>query len=382
MSHELRTPLNAMLGFAQLLGLEREPPLSEHQRNRAQQIQRAGWHLLDLINDTLDLARIESGAVQLQVQAVDLVQLVAGCADLLSTAAAARRVDLALEMSLDLPPVAADATRLKQIVTNLLSNAVKYNREGGRVTVRAALRPSDGAMSPALAAAPGTGGETGVTLEVADTGLGMTETQLQHLFEPYNRLGREGSGVEGTGIGLVITKRLTEMMGGTLKARSRAGAGSTFTLDLPVAAAAAAEHAASTAMAPAPYRERCVLYIEDNETNIEVMRGVLLQRPQIRLEVAMLGLEGLALARRQLPDLILLDMQLPDLSGLELLRRLMADDETASIPVIVVSADASPVRIEQALTLGAVQYVTKPLALAPFLQALDETLAALDTRFG
>jgi PAS domain S-box-containing protein len=379
MSHELRTPLNAMLGFAQLLGLDREPPLHEHQRNWVQQIQRAGWHLLELVNDTLDLARIESGAVQLHLQAVDLSELVSACGDLVSAAAAARAVEVDLQMPPGMPLVSADATRLKQVITNLLSNAVKYNRERGRVTVRALWPAPSGGTGFGDG---GEGGATHLTLEVSDTGLGMTPAQLQRLFEPYNRLGREGSGVEGTGIGLVIARRLTEMMGGTLQAQSRAGSGSTFTLTLPLAAGAAAVDDEPVATEPAPYRQRCVLYIEDNETNVEVMRGVLLQRPQIRLEVATLGLDGLSAARRLQPDLILLDMQLPDITGPELLRHLMDDDETAAVPVIVVSADATPSRIEQALTLGAAHYVTKPLAVAPFLQVIDEVLDAMDTRFG
>jgi len=373
MSHELRTPLNAMLGFAQLLGLDKKPALPEHQRSWVQQIQRAGWHLLELVNDTLDLARIESGAVQLHLQPVDLAELVAASADLVSAAANARGVELQLELPARLPPVVADATRLKQVVTNLLSNAIKYNRERGRVVVRVRL-PDAGLGADADAGA--------VTIEVVDTGLGMTPAQLQRLFEPYNRLGREGSGVEGTGIGLVIARRLTEMMGGSLQAQSRAGSGSTFSLNLPLAAGPAAAAEPPVPTAPAPYRQRRVLYIEDNETNVEVMRGVLLQRPQVHLEVATLGLDGLAMARRLRPDLILLDMQLPDITGPELLRHLMDDDETATIPVIVVSADATPARIEQALTLGAAHYVTKPVAVALFLQVLDEVLDSMDTRFG
>jgi CheY-like chemotaxis protein/two-component sensor histidine kinase len=334
-----------------------------------QQIQRAGWHQLELVNDTLDLARIESGAVQLHTQPVDLAELVAACADLVSAAATARGVELRLELPAGLPPVAADATRLKQVVTNLLSNAVKYNREKGRVAVRVRV--------PGSATVP-----RRLTLEVVDTGLGMTPGQLQQLFEPYNRLGREGSGVEGTGIGLVIARRLTEMMGGALKAASQAGSGSTFSLDLPLAARPAATTDEPALTAPVPYRQRLVLYIEDNETNVEVMRGMLLQRPQVRLEVSALGLDGLAAARRLHPDLILLDMQLPDITGAELLRHLMDDDETATIPVIVVSADATPARVEQALTLGAAHYITKPVAIMPFLQVLDEVLDAVDTRFG
>jgi len=387
MSHELRTPLNAMLGFAQLLGLDKAPALPEHQRNWVHQIQRAGWHLLELVNDTLDLARIESGAVQLSLEPVDLSELVGACVDLVGASAAARGVQLRLDFPDRLPPVMADATRLKQVVTNLLSNAIKYNRDRGQVTVRVRLPEPPAApdrMATDLPGSPRSASRAGasLTLEVIDTGLGMTAAQLQRLFEPYNRLGREGSGVEGTGIGLVIARRLTEMMGGSLQAQSRSGAGSTFSLELPLAQAAATSSEPVTTTSAALYRQRTVLYVEDNETNVEVMRGVLRQRPQVHLEVATLGLDGLAAARRLHPDLILLDMHLPDITGPELLRHLMADDETAAIPVVVVSADATPARIEQALTLGASHYVTKPLALAPFLQILDEVLNATETRFG
>ena len=217
---------------------------------------------------------------------------------------------------------------------------------------------------------------------MSDTGLGMTELQLKSLFQPYNRLGREGSGIEGTGIGLVISRRLAELMGGTLAAASQSGRGSDFTLRLP----ASEEEETPTSMMPetttAPYRRRSVHYIEDNETNIEVMRGVLAQRPQIALGVSTMGLDGLSAVRQQRPDLILLDMQLPDISGLELLRHLKNDDDLASIPVIVVSADATAERMEQALTLGAAHYVTKPVEIARFLTMLDEVLDAIDTHWG
>ncbi|MBL8342143.1 MAG: response regulator [Rubrivivax sp.] len=373
MSHELRTPLNAMLGFAQLLGLDRQPSLHERHRQWVQQIQRAGWHLLELVNDTLDLARIESGSVRLQLEALDLTRLATECADLVGTAATARGVVLDLELAPDLPPVTADATRLKQVLMNLLSNAVKYNRQAGRVTVRAA-RAAPGAEAAA--------GSAAVQLDVIDTGLGMSPEQMVRLFEPYNRLGREGSGVEGTGIGLVIARRLAEMMGGTLRASSRAGVGSTFSLVLPAAAGVAKAPQAALPAPAAPYRRRMVLYIEDNPTNVEVLRGMLHQRPQVTLEVAATGEQGLAKARRLLPDLVLLDMQLPDTSGTEVLRQLVAHVDTATIPVIIVSADATPARVEKALTLGAARYITKPVELATFLQVLDEVLGAIDTRYG
>ncbi|MDP3223858.1 MAG: ATP-binding protein, partial [Rubrivivax sp.] len=365
MSHELRTPLNAMIGFAQLLGLDREPGLVPHQREWTQQIQRAGWHLLEMINETLDLARIESGAVQLKVVPLDLAPMVAACRAMVAGQATQRPVALHEQLSPLVPGVMGDTTRLKQVLTNLLSNAIKYNRAGGSVQI---------------SSRPGAPGQ--IEIAITDTGLGMNEAQLQALFQPYNRLGREGSNIEGTGIGLVISKRLTELMGGTLAVSSREGVGSTFTLTLPAALGAERSAPSYTESSPAPYQHRWVHYVEDNETNIEVMRGVLAQRSQVMLRTSMLGLDGLAAIRRDRPDLILLDMHLPDISGLELLRHLKQDDSVADIPVIVVSADATPGHMEQALTLGAQHYVTKPLDVAAFLTLVDSALEAADTRWG
>jgi PAS domain S-box-containing protein len=365
MSHELRTPLNAMIGFAQLLGLEREPGLSPHQRDWTQQILRAGWHLLAMINETLDLARIESGAVQLALAPLDLAPLVAACQAMVAASAAQSGITLTVALAPEWPAVMADPTRFKQVLTNLLSNAIKYNRGGGSVTLSTCR------------------GEAGmVDLSVADTGLGMTPKQLGALFQPYNRLGREATDIEGTGIGLVISRGLAELMGGTLTAQSCAGEGSVFTLRLPAApdAAAPAQHIADSAAAP--YQRRLVHYVEDNETNIEIMRAVLAQRGQIELETSMLGLDGMAAVRRRRPDLILLDMHLPDISGLELLRHLKQDDAVADIPVIVVSADATPGHMQQALTLGAQHYVTKPLDVAHFLDLIDRILEQAETRWG
>jgi len=371
MSHELRTPLNAMIGFAQLLGLDHDPGLLPHQREWTQQIQRAGWHLLEMINDTLDLARIESGSVQLNLMPVAVQPLVAACQAMVAALATQRRVSFIDRLAEDGSAgvaVMADNTRLKQVLTNLLSNAIKYNREGGSVTISA--RRVNVPSGPA------------VDISVADTGLGMTPAQQAALFQPYNRLGREQSNIEGTGIGLVISRLLAERMGGTLEARSVEGQGSMFTLRLPAAASAEPPAVRYTDTSPAPYQKRLVHYVEDNETNIEVMRGVFAQRAQIRLETSTLGLDGLAAIRNTQPDLVLLDMQLPDISGLELLRHLKQDDSVASIPVVVVSADATLQQTQNALTSGALHYVTKPLNVARFLQIVDEIMEATDTRWG
>ncbi len=365
MSHELRTPLNAMIGFSQLLGMDREPALAGHQREWTQQIQRAGWHLLEMINETLDLARIETGTVQLTLKPVALAPLLAATRILVAGAASQRGIVLHEQLARGASAVLGDSTRLKQVLTNLLSNAVKYNHEGGSVSVAAS---SDG--------------DGWVTISVTDTGMGMSPEQLASLFQPYNRLGREASNIEGTGIGLVISRRLAELMGGTLEASSTAGQGTRFTLRLRAAQAPAAPDLPLLDAASANQRQRKVHYVEDNPTNVEVMRGVLLQRPQLSLSVSSNGLDGLEAIRRQLPDLVLLDMQLPDISGLELLRHLKNDSDLTRISVIVVSADATKERMQEALTLGALHYVTKPLGVSGFLMVLDDTLESLDTRWG
>jgi CheY-like chemotaxis protein len=219
---------------------------------------------------------------------------------------------------------------------------------------------------------------------VIDTGPGLAPAQLEQLFQPFNRLGREAGPVEGTGIGLVISRRLAELMGGALHVKSSVGLGSTFTLELPRAAVepAPSRELEDPSIEPAEYRRRTIHYVEDNETNAEVMRGILALRPQVHLEVSTLGLDGLAAIKASRPSLVLLDMQLPDIDGLELLRHLQGHDETAEIPVIVVSADATEARIAEAIAAGATHYVTKPVNVAQFLAAVDSVLEQLDTQFG
>ena len=367
MSHELRTPLNAMLGFGQLLDLDRQPRLATHQQGWVGQILQAGWHLLEMINDTLDLSRIEAGMLRLVVAPVALQPLMAHCVAMVSPAATRRGITLQVHIADHASHALGDETRLKQVMSNLLSNAVKYNVAGGQVVVRSHRLDAQ-------------------TLEVRvlDTGLGLNEAQMAGLFQPFNRLGREQSDTEGTGIGLVISRRLAELMGGTLTAESAAGIGATFVLRLPLASLQAPKPQLSATMAPDSdrYRRRTVHYVEDNETNVEVMRGILAQRPQVTLEVSTLGLDGLTAIRSHPPDLILLDMHLPDVDGLELLRQLQRDPACADIPIVVVSADATPTRIAEALAAGARHYLTKPLNLAGFLGVLDDLLESIDTKFG
>jgi PAS domain S-box-containing protein len=367
MSHELRTPLNAMLGFAQLLELDHRPELAAHQAEWTGQIQQAGWHLLHMINDTLDLSRIESGTLRLEPAAVDLPALLRTCVAMIEPAAARRGLRITQALDPACRTVLADATRLKQVLINLLSNAVKYNQDGGEVRIGSQR------------------GDAGMRIMVGDSGLGMDESQLAQLFQPFNRLGRERGDAEGTGIGLVIARRLAELMGGSLEATSRLGQGSEFTLALPMPEAAPQPQPPSPAD-PAPtvplYHRRQVHYIEDNETNAEVMRGILAQRPQVDLSISVRGIEGLAAVRRSPPSLILLDLNLPDIAGLELLEQMRLDPDLANVPIVVVSADATTPTIEKAFAAGATDYVTKPVNVAGLLAVLDRALEAQDTTFG
>ena len=367
MSHELRTPLNAMLGFAQLLELDRRHPLTATQQPWVSQIQQAGWHLLEMINDVLDLSRIESGNLRLQTETLNLTELIAATVALVEGDAQRHRIEVSQEFAPGTATALGDATRVKQILTNLLSNAVKYNVDGGRIHIATRASAADR-----------------VEIAVTDTGLGMTQEQLAELFQPFNRLGRERSTQQGTGIGLVISRRLAELMGATLRARSVAGQGSSFILNLPCSSDPDTVRSDLDALAPTPveYHRRLVHYVEDNETNVEVMRGILAQRPQVELQVSIIGTDGLAAIRARHPDLILLDMHLPDMSGMELLRHLKADARTAGIPVVVVSADALAQQIEAAFEAGASHYLTKPVNVGELLAVLDDLLERRDTRYG
>ncbi|MFM9917329.1 MAG: CHASE domain-containing protein [Rhizobacter sp.] len=365
MSHELRTPLNAMLGFAQLLELEDRPALGAAQRAWVGQIQQAGWHLLEMINDVLDLSRIESGNLRMELEILDLPELLAGTRPLVQQAADLRNIVITEELARGARFITGDTTRVRQILTNLLSNAVKYNVDGGRIHLSTQVQGD------------------WVELMVTDTGLGMSAEQMASLFQPFNRLGRELTGTEGTGIGLVISQRLAELMGGELRAASHVGQGSSFILRLPAAGDpdTVPSDLDGVATDRNDYHRRHVHYVEDNETNVEVMRGVLAQRPQVQLDVSTTGLDGLAAIRAQRPDVVLLDMHLPDISGLELLRHLKLDPATRSIPVVAVSADALPAQIDDAFMAGAHRYLTKPVNVAELLSVLDELLSQAETGF-
>ncbi len=364
MSHELRTPLNAVLGFAQLLVADEDSGRGDavERRRRLSLIEDAGRHLLSLINDVLDLTSLESGEMRVDRVAVAVRPLVDAARALVEPQAAARAVVLQATVGDDIA-VTGDATRLRQVLLNLLSNAVKYNRPGGRVRLDAARRDHQ------------------VRLRVRDDGRGMTAGQLQHLFEPFNRLGIEREGIEGTGIGLVIVRSIVERMGGHIEVRSEPGVGSEFTVWLPAAAippSAPADRALAAAAppeeampSPAGRRRRAVLYVEDNPVNALIIRELLARRPDLEVHVAADGAGGISCAVDLRPELVLLDMQLPDMDGFEVLRRLRADARTAGIPCVALSANAMPDDIRRALDAGMAGYWTKPLDLGAFMGAID-----------
>jgi CheY-like chemotaxis protein/anti-sigma regulatory factor (Ser/Thr protein kinase) len=312
-----------------------------------------------MINDILDLSRIESGAVRLELTQLDLQPLVMSALSMVSKQAEQRQVKLTQRLDPAASHVWGDATRIRQVLTNLLSNAVKYNVEGGNVHVSSRRLDADT-----------------VEIVVTDTGLGLSQKQLDQLFQPFNRLGRETSGIEGTGIGLVIARRLAELMSGTLAATSVEGSGSSFALRLPRAEPPQeAPGKAEVDHGPTPtLPKRRVVYVEDNAANVALMRGILAQRPQLQLEVYGDASSGLAAVLDDTPDLLLLDMQLPDGDGLDLLRRLRAEPVWAAVPVLAVSANALPDHVAAALEAGALRYLTKPVDVQDLLSTLDRVL--------
>ena len=364
MSHELRTPLNAVLGFAQLLETADKPPLPATQRRWVARIHQAGLYLLEMISDVLDLSRIESDTLQLASESLAIDTLIADAVVLVEQRASQRGITIRSERAPDALWVRGDATRVQQILINLLSNAVKYNRERGLIEVHA--RQAAGRIE----------------IEVRDSGLGMSAEQLAQLFQPFNRLGRERSIVEGTGIGLVICTRLAHLMGGELRVASVAEQGSTFTLLLPAGAPpdpAAPSLPTAPGAAASQSGGRRVHYIEDNPVNVEIVRAALAQRGGIALEHSDTGSEALRRllapgARR--PDVILLDLHLPDIDGIALLRRLKAEPATLSIPVVMASADAMGASVDEAIAAGAIDYLTKPLDIAQMLRVLDRCFEA------
>ena len=362
MSHELRTPMNAILGFGQLLEADVDDRLSSGQRARLVELLRAGRHLLALINDVLDVSRIEAGMLQLDLQPVDVAALAQECVSLVQPMVQARGVTLLLQFDAAARacPVMADPTRLRQVLLNLLSNAIKFNREAGQV--RLGGRVTD----------------TGLLIEVVDQGAGIPAEHLPRLFQAFERLDMNGA-VEGTGIGLALSRSLVTLMHGEIGVHSLPGQGSTFWLRLPGAGAVAprAPLPPVAGQPAAPGRRYQVLYIEDNEVNQLLMEGMLAHRPAIDLHLAALPVTGLAMAAAAPPDLVLLDIQLPGIDGFEVLRRLRDLPALCSAPVIAVSANAMPSDLEDARLAGFAVYLTKPVDMPRLLALIDRTLAAL-----
>jgi PAS domain S-box-containing protein len=363
MSHELRTPLNAVLGFAQLMESELPPP-SDSQKMSIDRILQAGWYLLRLINEILDLALIESGKVTMSQESMSLTDVLLDCQAMMAPQAQNRGI----QMTFPQPDnqsfyVHADRTRVKQVIINLLSNAIKYNRAGGAVIVQCIMSA-----------------ENRVRVSVKDTGEGLTPEQLAQLFQPFNRLGQENSVEEGTGIGLVVTKQLIELMGGSIGVESSVGVGSLFWFELDAASAPVLPmHVLELPMHEpvaglASSVRRTLLYVEDNPANLALVEQLVARRTDLRLLSAIDGHMGIQLARAYRPDMILMDINLPGISGFGALKILQDDPLTAHIPILALSANAVPREIEKGLEAGFFRYLTKPIKVAEFMDALDQAL--------
>lgn len=363
MSHELRTPLNAILGFGQLL--ERQNPTTQ-QRSRVEHIMSAGRHLLNLINEVLDISRIEAGHLQLSLEPVCVSEVLDEALALMRPLAADRAMELIVdgEVAPELH-VLADRQRFKQVLLNLLTNAVKYTAVGGRVGV--SLESTSSALT---------------RIKISDTGAGIAPEKLARLFTPFDRLGAEQSDVEGTGLGLALCQRLMHAMGGEIGVNSMIGQGSTFWIDLPGADSPldALTSDAGTADHVSASHGGKILYIEDNLSNLTLVQQMLAEENHIELLTAMQGRLGLDLASKHDPDLILLDLHLPDLPGAEILNRLRANELTRHIPVVVISADATARQMKRLLAAGAQDYLTKPIDIREFFRVIDQTMANRSSR--
>lgn len=358
MSHELRSPLNAILGFAQLM--ESGSPLpTPTQKASIDQILQAGWYLLELINEILDLALIESGKLSLSPEPMSLTDVLLDCQAMIEPQAQKSGIQIhfpALETDYH---VHADRTRVKQVLINLLANAIKYNRKQGVVEVSCHADST-----------------TRIRICVRDTGEGLPPEKIAQLFEPFNRLGQENKTEEGTGIGLVVSKRLVELMGGGIGMESTVGVGSVFwielnltdelqfntTIDVPLIQLQEPE----LGMA-----QRTLLYVEDNRANLQLVEQLIARRPDIRLLTAVDGMQGIALAQIHQPDIILMDINLPGISGIQALKMLREDPVTAHIPVLAISANAMPRDIEKGLEAGFFRYLTKPIKVGDFMDTVD-----------
>ena len=363
MSHELRSPLNAILGFAQLMQMD-AATITPAQKASTDQILRAGWYLLELINDILDLAQIESGKLSLSLERVSLSEVMVECEAMIEPQRLRRGIHITFPLFNEPCFVDADRTRLKQVFINLLSNALKYNRAGGSVAVECTTT-----TPPARA-----------RIGFRDTGAGLPPEKLAHLFESFNRLGQEASAEEGTGIGLVVSKRLVELMGGVIGVESTVGVGSVFWIELNETAAPDVVGEQSGPMAAAQPqvrtgdRLRTLLYVEDNPANLSLIEELLGRCANMRLISASNGHLGIERARASQPEVILMDINLPGLSGLDALTILREDPVTEHIPIVALSANAMPRDIKKGLEAGFFRYLTKPIKVNEFMDTLSVAL--------
>ena len=374
MSHELRTPLNAVLGFAQLLRSDTRHALSDDQQHHVKHIEQAGQHLLHMINEVLNLARIEAGEISLSPELIDPLAICDEAVSLLSPLAGQRDIQVVLHQptanvvhASQALSVFADPTRLRQIVVNLLSNGIKYNKARGRVDLVVAQLADQ------------------VSIQVKDTGIGMSPAQQSHLFEPFNRLGADRTDIEGTGIGLVIVRKLVELMGGQLLVVSTPGDGSMFEVRMPMGPQAMLEHTPHPARhepgltATAPTVQRTILYAEDDAINIELVRQIMALRLTYQLKVATSGAEAIEMALADPPDLLLLDMHLGDMDGIAVSDALRTDPRLSDIPRVALSANALPEQIERAQAHGFVDYLTKPLNVSKFVDCMNKHMTKAAT---
>ncbi len=371
MSHELRTPLNSILGFTQLLQLDPSTPLSDGQKDSTNQVIKSGQHLLDLIDQVLELAQIEAGNLDVSLEPVPMCNLVDECIDMVTSMAGKRAITINVEN--DCPDVNAmgDRTRIRQVILNLLSNAVKYNNQGGSISIAARIDTNDA-------------GDKNIHMEVSDTGPGIAKEKQSGIFEPFNRLGHEASEIEGTGIGLVITRELLRMMGGDMGFESEVGKGSTFWIEIPLAKEQANETESESNKKDTAHvldnlvgskkQSYKILYVEDNPANMKLMEKILERVPNIDIISAITGEIGIEKAMDELPDIILMDINLPGISGMDAMIELKKMDETKNIPVIAVTAAAMKHEVEEGKQAGFYTYLTKPIKIIELMDYLKEIL--------
>jgi signal transduction histidine kinase/CheY-like chemotaxis protein len=384
MSHELRTPMNAILGFGQLLEIDFEAREAEgaecardfmQERHSVDQILKGGAHLLEVMNEILDLSAIEAGGLSVSCESVRLDEVVQESIELIEPLARERKIALVSKSDIGEVEFAfADRQRIKQVLLNLLSNGIKYNRDGGSLSIactRIGVSSGNGELD-----APG----RAIRIDIADTGPGISAQDQQRLFQPFQRLNGERTGIEGTGLGLALSKRMVELMGGTLSLESTVGEGSTFSIELLSADAPEVDDgdfdAQALLLSDAPDTARTILFIDDSLSNLHLVERILAHRPQIKIVPAMQGRMAIELAQEHKPDVILLDLNPPDMPGWEVLARLQSDPTTRDIPVIVISADAAAAERERLLAAGAFAYLGEPLEVSGFVTAIHRALNA------